>query len=57
LFTGKGKGPSIKEYIKHMKSICPETCKKWLFYNLSDDVVIWWKLLSYEMMKTLSNEA
>jgi hypothetical protein len=54
-FTGKCDGPSIEAFIKERKSTREDNWPHWVDLKLQGDAAIWWKLLDYKEMMTLSN--
>jgi hypothetical protein len=54
-FIGKCDGPSIESFIKEIKSAWEDTWPHWVDLKLQGDAAIWWKLLDYKEMMTLSN--
>jgi len=54
VFTGRDDGPSIEEFLKEENSKEPWRCLVNL--HLQGDATIWWNLLNYNMIRTLSNK-
>jgi hypothetical protein len=54
-FKGKCDDPSIESFIKEINSSWEENWPHWVYLKLQGDAAIWWKLLDYKEMMTLSN--
>jgi hypothetical protein len=54
-FIEKCDGPSIEVFIKERNPTWEENWTHWVDLKLQGDVAIWWKLLDYKEVMTLSN--
>jgi hypothetical protein len=54
-FIGKCDGPSIEAFIKEIKSTWEENFPHWVAHKLQGEAAIWWNLLYYKAMMTLSS--